>query len=307
MSPSRPLLPSTRLKDCPSLLIQMPAYHTLRDRHGVPQRICTEQSRVQDCPSRALNHGYLSRNDTHAHAGSCGVEEITRTTHDSHSPRQFIPYLYLFSPPTPGSTLTGSWTHTLRLLPASKARPAGSTDLVGDGVRGPQGLNLYLTTAAFKGDGELNLSSEHLLLARDFLALALPYYASAHPSSPVSITSSWSSASSPISSGGPFTPLSHLPLEGLTGMHVGPSASVQQNSQADPVRVLVLGPPRVILAIGLTYIAYASGCDVARVIRGVLEDDCEAEWCRRLLEDDGRMGMSDKEMKTLERVAMQEM
>jgi hypothetical protein len=72
------------------------------------------------------------------------------------------------------------------------------------------------------------------------------------------------------------------------------------------VRVLILGPPRAVLAIALMYVAYASGCTVAHVMRGVLEDDEDLEWCR-LLGKDGDMGLSYKEMRMLETVAIQEM
>ncbi|KAJ7720002.1 hypothetical protein DFH07DRAFT_859019 [Mycena maculata] len=276
----------------------MPAYQILLDRRNVPKRVCTDWSKLPSTRSDHKGNSFPTSNED-------GIEEVPRTPLDARGPRQFIPYLYLFSPPTPGSTLAGNWTHTLRLLPSSRTRPAGTTDLVSSRTGGSRGLDLYISGAAFQDAGALHLSAEHLLLARDFLALALPYYASAHPTayfpSPFAAYHS-SSSSSPLSSSETLTPISHCALEGM-GPMVPPAV---QQSRADPVRVLILGPPRVVLAIGLTYIAYASGCGVAHAMRGVLEGDGDAEWCR-LLGDDGEMGLDAKDMKMLERVAVQEM
>ncbi|KAJ7237546.1 hypothetical protein B0H12DRAFT_1138710 [Mycena haematopus] len=229
----------------------------------------------------------------------------SRTSHNPHAPRQFVPYLYIHSPPLPGAPPPpGNWTHTLRLLPQTKTRPPGSTDIVGNDFSGPRGLDLHLPVAAFKQFRSLHLSEDQLLVARDFLALALPYYASAHPpESPRHFSGSngWP-ASSPWSA--PYTPITHAPLEGLAGM----TPQVPPNSQADPVRVLVLGPSRLVLAIGLLYLAYASGCSVKQVMRGVIEDDTDrdSKW-RRLIAEDGRLGLSREDMKMLERVALNDM
>jgi hypothetical protein len=77
-------------------------------------------------------------------------------------------------------------------------------------------------------------------------------------------------------------------------------------TQADPVRVLVLGPPRLVLAIGLVYLAYASGCGVRQVMRGVLEGDGDGEWCG-LIGLDGQMGLGHEDMKMLEQVAVNDL
>jgi hypothetical protein len=233
-----------------------------------------------------------------------GIQEVPRTPRDEAGPRQFIPYLYLFSPPQgTGAVPSGPWTHTLRLLPPSKTRPAGSTGLTGGGA-GARGLDLHLPTAGFKpGQRDLYLCEDHLLLARDFLALALPYYASAHPSAcSVSPFDARWPTSGAWASPGTAAPISHAPLEGM-GYALPPVLPV---TQADPVRVLVVGPPRAVLAIGLTYLAYASGCGVTQVMRGVLEGDGDAEWCQ-LLGEDGEMGLGRKDMQMLERVAMKEL
>ncbi|KAJ7146865.1 hypothetical protein C8R44DRAFT_758370 [Mycena epipterygia] len=291
----------------------MTSYQPLRDRCNVPARVVTERSKLAMTRSD-LEEGTVAymrsptprvrrRIPLSAISASHGIEEVPRVPQDAHGPRQFIPYLYLFSPRAPGAIPAGHWTHTLRLLPPSKTQPAGSTALVGStSGSGPRGLDLHIPAAGFKSGHALHLSREHLLLARDFLALALPYYASAHPAEdsadPFSCTwptsGSWSSAT--------VTPITHEPLQGLPGAVPPPP----QLSQADPVRVLVLGPPRTVLAIGLTYLAYASGCGVAQVMRGVLEGDGDAEWCR-LLGENGEMGLGEKDMKMLERVAMNEM
>ncbi|KAJ7648110.1 hypothetical protein FB45DRAFT_895267 [Roridomyces roridus] len=258
------------------------------------------------------------------------------------SPSEFIPYLY-FSPtpnPRPSATLpAGAWTHTLRLLPCTKSRPAGCSDLsTGDVHR--RGLDLYLPSAAFKGSstGDLaSLTRNQLLIARDFLALALPYYASAHPSEHFSIgwPSQDSSASSSSSSGSsssrssllssrsssssfsPMTPESFSSFGmGLGGLCTGMAA--QQTTglpapatlQADAVRVILQGPARLLLAIGVTYIAYASGCEVKQVVRGVLEEG--SEW-GALLAEEGNLGGKGgeggfgfgREMAMLEEAAIQ--
>ncbi|KAJ7093847.1 hypothetical protein B0H15DRAFT_798924 [Mycena belliarum] len=210
------------------------------------------------------------------------------TVHEANTsgPRQFIPYLYICPPRSPDAIPAGPWTHILRLFPPSKTRPAGASGL------SAHALDLHLPSAAFTNTRALHLSEEHLLLARDFLALALPYYASAHPVEP----------SSPFArSGRAYTPITHAPLQGMMRM-----PQPLHSSRADPVRVLVIGPPRAALAIALTYLAYASGCTVAEVMHGVRDGDADAEW-RRMLGKDGQMGLGRADMGTLERVAIQEM
>ncbi|KAF8142705.1 hypothetical protein K438DRAFT_1877561 [Mycena galopus ATCC 62051] len=253
-----------------------------------------------------------STDNTSLHTRSSAAPR-SRIPHDSHAPRQFIPYLYLFSHPLPGAPLPpGTWTHTLRLLPATKSRPAGSTDIVGTG--GVRGLDLYLPPAVFKAHSRplplhQSTNQQQLLLARDFLALALPYYASAHPpETPLDSSGGcgWPSSSSA------YAPITHAPLQGglgFGGMMSGMmTPQVPRNSQADPVRVLVLGPPRLVLAIGLLYLAYASGCTMKQVMRGVLEGDADrdAEW-RKMIAEDGQLGLGKEDMKMLERLAVEDL
>ncbi|KAJ6592857.1 hypothetical protein B0H19DRAFT_1245670 [Mycena capillaripes] len=250
----------------------MPVHQPLRERCNVPMRVCTD---------RKSSH---TKDNTLSHPRS--EKSVPRP----HGTRQFVPYLYLFSPPVAGAPPPpGNWTHTLRLLPPSKTRPTGRNDLAG-----PHTLNLHIPTAAFRGGARgLHLSTQHLLLARDFLALALPYYASAHPSAYSPPHGCRWPASSLYSPDSDATPITNAPLEGLSGM-------------ADPVRVLVLGPARLVLAVSLVYVAYAGGCSVAQVMRGVLEGDGDAEWCR-LIGERGDMGLTREEMRMLEQVAMNDM
>ncbi|KAJ7758662.1 hypothetical protein B0H16DRAFT_1535238 [Mycena metata] len=283
----------------------------LRERCAVPTQVCTDRRKLD-------KYSVQKRGDTVKRRLSVvGIEEVPRTPRDPHGPRQFLPYLYLFSPPVPGAPPPpGNWTHTLRLLPPSKTRAVGCTDLVAS----PRaGLDLRVPPAAFKSDeAGLHITTGHLTLARDFLALALPYYASAHPgaispglagcgwptstSTFTSISASDSGRWSGTATAVDWTPITHTPLEGLGNM----MPQVSPLSQADPVRVLVLGPPRLVLAITLVYIAYASGCSVAEVTRGVLEGDADPEWCA-LIGADGDLGLGQKGMKVLERVALNDM
>ncbi|KAF7362613.1 hypothetical protein MVEN_00610100 [Mycena venus] len=282
----------------------------LRDRCNVPTPVRTGRKRA-NASSHACSYVAPSLNDRcRGDLPTSLIEEVPRTPHDPHGPRQFVPYLYLFSPPLAGAPPPpGNWTHTLRLLPPSKSRPKGSNDLVISGTGDPRGLNLHLPTAAFKKTHThaLHIATRQLLLARDFLALALPYYASAHPPETPLHSLGGCGAGSPASSpwsdtDSDCTPITHTPLEGLAGM----MPRVPPRSQADPVRVLVLGPPRLVLAIALLYLVYASGCSIAQVMRGVLEGDGDTEWCR-LIAEDGRMGLSEEDMELLERVAMKDM
>ncbi|KAJ7621851.1 hypothetical protein B0H17DRAFT_1112646 [Mycena rosella] len=275
----------------------MPSFLALRDRCNVPNRIWDHRSKLAMTRSNrdddASSYAYCapapkSRSKRSPPPLALAVAQATCTP----NPRQFIPYLFL-CPPRGTSVLPGGpWTHTLRLLPPSKTRPAGAS------ILSARALDLHLPSAAFADERALHLSEAHLLLARDFLALALPYYASAHPDACFEFGSPWIS-SWPSSSASP-TPITHEPLQGLTGApHVLPP------SQADPVRVLVIGPPRAALVISLTYLACASGCSVAQAMSGVREGDADAEWCR-LLGKDGQMGLGRTEMTMLERVAMKE-
>ncbi|KAJ7026863.1 hypothetical protein C8F04DRAFT_1123946 [Mycena alexandri] len=296
----------------------MPSRQPLRERCAVPTQVCTDRRKLD-------NYSVQKRGDTTVKShvkrrlSMFGIDEVPRTPRDPHGPRQFLPYLYLFSPPAPGAPPPpGNWTHTIRLLPPSKTRAVGCTDL----VTSPRaGLDLRIPPAALKSDeAGLHITTGHLTLARDFLALALPYYASAHPGAispglagcgwPTSTSTSTSTSTYTSTSGQwsgtatavDWTPIGHTPLEGLGNM----MPQVSPLSQADPVRVLVLGPPRLVLAITLVYIAFASGRSVAEVTRSVLEGDVDPEWCS-LIGDDGDLGLGQKGMKVLERAALNDM
>ncbi|KAJ6626741.1 hypothetical protein B0H10DRAFT_2211018 [Mycena sp. CBHHK59/15] len=291
----------------------MPSGQPLRDRCNVPMPVCTDvklnskRSRLQ-AKTISSCAGNTPLRSTHSCCRiplpplpSCyGIEEVPRTPHDEHGPRRFVPYLYFFTPPTPSAVPAGHWTHMIRFLPHSKLHPAGTAELIEPAAGGgPQALHLYVAPENSAQRRKVPLSAQHLLLARDFLGLALPYYTCArpYPFSPLpSPTSSFLSLE-------PETPLSHFALEPLAAQLPPPQP---MGSQADPVRVLILGSPRAMLAIGLTYIAYASGRAVAHVMRSVLENDGGSEWCG-LLGEDGEMGLGHEGMQVLERVAMKDM
>ncbi|KAJ6556589.1 hypothetical protein DFH09DRAFT_1491183 [Mycena vulgaris] len=251
----------------------MSSRQSQRDNCTAPTRSRTDRSKLA-----------MTRSD---------LEDAPSYTSSTTTPRQLVPYLYLFSPRDGDATPTpGPWTHTLRLLPPSKTRPAGSAQSQSHTHAGHR-LDLYLPGAAFTRAGarELHVSETHLLLARDFLGLALPYQPGA--------ASAGHCAPSPfLGDGSPlFTAGSYAPPHGLAPLlSVPPSMLPHSQSQfADPVRVLVVGPPRAALAIGLTYLAYAAGCAVAQVLDSVVEGG-EIE-----------MALGRVDMAMLERVAMTEM
>ncbi|KAJ6592847.1 hypothetical protein B0H19DRAFT_1055520 [Mycena capillaripes] len=194
-----------------------------------------------------------------------------------NAPRQFIPYLYLSSPPSTTTLPAGSWTHVIRILSASEDHPAGSTSITEATPGSTQILNLYARPIPASSTA-LPLPRRHILVARDFLALALPYYSCAHPAS----------TDSPDS-----------PLDGFL---LSPPAP--QRCRTDAVRVLLMGPPRALLAIALTYIAYASECTVAHVMRCVVDEAEDTKSCE-LLGPDAQMGLGALEMQVLEKLAKQ--
>ncbi|KAJ6493168.1 hypothetical protein C8R45DRAFT_1095682 [Mycena sanguinolenta] len=210
------------------------------------------------------------------------------------APRQFIPYLYLSSTASSASPAEstqlprGNWTHAIRILPESEEHPAGSTSINTNSASAtaasssPQILDLY-TLAVQPSGRALPLTKRHILVARDFLALALPYYASAHPTDDDS-ESDADSEPFLLSSSSSF----------------GPPPT--QRCRADPVRVLLMGPPRAILVVALTYIAYASECSVAHVMRCVVEEREDEESCE-LLGKDARMGLRNSQLEVLEQLA----
>ncbi|KAJ7203807.1 hypothetical protein GGX14DRAFT_461235 [Mycena pura] len=99
-------------------------------------------------------------------------------------PRQFIPYVFLFSPSSPHQAIPpGGWTHILRILPASAKNPSGTMQVVKPAAGTAQTVRLY--TPAQRADNVLPLSTCRILAARDFLALALPYQAAMDAEPPV--------------------------------------------------------------------------------------------------------------------------
>ncbi|KAJ7093853.1 hypothetical protein B0H15DRAFT_947190 [Mycena belliarum] len=201
----------------------------------------------------------------------------------SAGPRQFIPYLDMFSPPSPSAhTLPpGRWTHAIRVLPASEVHPTGTTHVTdAPSSQGTYTLDLYTGPRA---RGVLPLTRRQLLVARDFLALALPYYGAANPPA--------SPASSDSSLGADFDDLAPPP---------------PQACRADVVRVLLLGPARALLAMAVAYIAHASGCTAGHVMRCIVDEAEDPEWCA-VLGPDARMGLRDKALHALEIVATKEL
>ncbi|KAJ6516576.1 hypothetical protein C8R47DRAFT_1087750 [Mycena vitilis] len=194
------------------------------------------------------------------------------------APRQFIPYVYLSSPSSPTTLPAGDWTHAIRVLPASKEHRAGSTSLTEATAGSTQILNLYMPANGSKNSTGLPLPRRHILVARDFLALALPYYSSAHPAEDFT---------------GPDSPLA------LDPCLFPPPA---QRCRTDAVRVLLVGPPRALLAIAVTYIAYASECPVAHVMHCVVDEAEDTESCE-VLGEDAKMGLGAQDMQILEDLA----
>ncbi|KAK7057886.1 hypothetical protein R3P38DRAFT_3342057 [Favolaschia claudopus] len=204
--------------------------------------------------------------------------------------RQFIPYLHLASndassSANPCTLPPGDWTHVVRILPATANQRAGSITIAAS-TSSTQILDLYVPGPVSHSqpteiDTALPLRKRHILVARDFLALALPYYASAHPTLEYS-----SDSDASISGDADFT----LPQP------------KEQPCRTDAVRVLLVGPPRATLAIALTYIAYASECSVAHVMRCVVEEGEDLEACE-VLGKEARMGLGEREMQVLEGLA----
>ncbi|KAJ7637187.1 hypothetical protein FB45DRAFT_908507 [Roridomyces roridus] len=191
--------------------------------------------------------------------------------------REFIPYLHLHSSSTlpadasvlPALPHTESWTHAVRILPASPEHPPNSqrvTQATSSRGRQLQILDLYVPAPA-QNATVVPLCGRHILVARDFLALALPYY---HPRA------------------------NQLDLD------------PQPAARTDPVRVILSGPPRVVLTIALAYIAYAAGSSVAHVMRCVVDEAEDAEACA-LLGPDGTMGLAERELSILERLVKREL
>ncbi|KAJ7358311.1 hypothetical protein DFH08DRAFT_1043233 [Mycena albidolilacea] len=227
------------------------------------------------------------------HLPSLSPYVLVDTFTDEAESRQFIPYLYLASVSSPCLSLSqkklprGSWTHAIRVLPASAAHPAGSTRITAPGTAGAQILDLYtLPGPPHSKAPALPLHRRHILVARDFLALALPYYSCGHP-----------------------PPASDLELDVADSQLDGWDLDAPppgQRCRTDAVRVLLLGPPRAILAVAFTYIAYAAECCVAEVMRCVVDEGEDQEACA-VLGEDARMGLGKGEMRVLDRLAKKEM
>ncbi|KAJ7621848.1 hypothetical protein B0H17DRAFT_1340567 [Mycena rosella] len=270
----------------------MPFRQPLRDRCNVFLRVCTD--RLPASTKSKLRANLMSS------AGNTPLFSPTRPTpltssppplpvstpfsldeyfaETEEGPRQFIPYLYLSSPPSPGALPAGRWTHAIRILPASEGHFAGSTGVTENGST--HILDLYVSPLPSRASGSgLPLSKRHLLVARDFLALALPYYACAHPAED-----------------------DDEALYSPDPLGVPPPTQCR----TDAVRVLLMGPPRAVLAMATAYIAYASGSTVAHVMCCVVEDAEDPESCA-VLGADARMGLGDAELRALESLVKKEM
>ncbi|KAF8142703.1 hypothetical protein K438DRAFT_1994704 [Mycena galopus ATCC 62051] len=282
-----------------------PVRQPLRDRCNVYLRVCTDNvptsmksklpanlvsSAGNTPPATSIAEDRLSRmkSPPPLPTGIRSPYVIVDTPSDEIRPRQFIPYLYLSSesPPSPSAALPqGNWTHAIRILPASKDHPAGSTSITGT-AGSPQVLELYVPAVA-PNSRSLPLHKRHILVARDFLALALPYYASAHPVDDSPDSEFLESDSEPFL------------LSSASSQRAPPPT---QRCRTDAVRVLLMGPARAILAVAFTYIAYASECTVAHVMRCVVEEGEDQESCE-LLGADAQMGLRAREMQVLELLA----
>ncbi|CAK5266698.1 unnamed protein product [Mycena citricolor] len=212
----------------------------------------------------------------------------SESTSSGPSARQFIPHLHTlcaFDQPhafaTDSAALpAGNWTHAVRILRASKAHLPGSLRISDLGPA--QVLDLFerpRNIDARARDGGLPLRREHLLLARDFLALALPYY---------STTVSLSDDGDDVDLGDAY-PFEQL---GLPPVY---------ESRTDPVRVLLAGPVRAVLAIALVYTAYASGRKLRYVMDCVGDEGDDADVCA-VLGPDSRMGLTDQALDELQAI-----
>ncbi|KAJ7073070.1 hypothetical protein C8F01DRAFT_1106107 [Mycena amicta] len=284
----------------------MPVYQPLRERY------------IASAASASPDLHY-------AQSKGLDIQEVPRT--NPNAPRELIPYLYLApcpSAPTTPSTLLPApvdrpWTHVVRLLPSTKAHPVGSAELIPPSRAGPNILDIRVPAEAFvctdmktKATRKQEttrmrkplheyLPAQSLLVARDFLALALPYYASAHPLPSPSFASA-ACGGWPMSSTGGWTPTTSDSDSDSSSS--SSSSTISSPIQADPVAVLLVGPPQLTLALALVYIAYASGRAVRDVVRGILESESEAaeEWVvQGMIAGDG---LSDAEMRLLEEAAM---
>ncbi|KAF8069979.1 hypothetical protein FPV67DRAFT_995435 [Lyophyllum atratum] len=121
----------------------------------------------------------------------------TPTTEGLHQLHRLVPYIYVgfydaeHLPPSIVSDDGALFTHIVKITHASKTQKPGHCDLQVDIERGLCCLKLVVPGPCPESKAKENtaegqsrkmvLTEEQLLLARDFLALALPYYAEAHP------------------------------------------------------------------------------------------------------------------------------
>ncbi|KAJ7073042.1 hypothetical protein C8F01DRAFT_268507 [Mycena amicta] len=246
-----------------------------------------------------LRERYIAPDLHYAQSKGLDIQEVPRT--NPNAPKELIPYLYLAST-TPSTLLPTAvdrpWTHVVRLLPSTKAHPVGSAELIPPSKAGPHILDIRVPAEAFVCAVGMKTRTrrkqetretekrkplheyppaQSLLVARDFLALALPYYASAHPlPSPSFASASAACGGWPMSSTGGWTPTTS-DSDSDSGSSSS-SSTISSPIQADPVAVLLLGPPQLTLALALVYIAYASGQAVRVVVRGILESEATEEW-----------------------------
>ncbi|KAJ6556596.1 hypothetical protein DFH09DRAFT_1084682 [Mycena vulgaris] len=280
----------------------MPFRQPLRDRCNILLRVCTDRlpsstkSKLRANLTSSAGNTPLLVSPTRPRCRVASPPPLPTATilafddipdpEDENGPREFIPFLHLFSPPSPGTIPAGTWTHAIRVLPASEEHPAGYTRVSDAASSGcGQLVDLYIAAVTSASSSALPLPRRHLLVARDFLSLALPYYACAHPED---------------FSASPSSDSSYAPLDTL-----GPPPP-SQACRTDAVRVLLIGPPRAVLAMAVMYIAYASGCSVVHVMSCVVDEAEDAESCA-VLGPDARMGLGDKELRIFERVVKKEM
>ncbi|KAJ7073062.1 hypothetical protein C8F01DRAFT_268637, partial [Mycena amicta] len=252
-----------------SSYLMPPSQQPLRERCNVGLRVNTDRKRMRSRKTQLPTTVALF-------SAVPQSEKIPLALAGNSTARQFIPHLFIHSQSAPPMTLPlGDWTHILRVLPASLHHPAGSLDIprsnLGRKSGDPQIITLYIIPD--HENAALPLGRRHLMAARDFLALALPYQAAARASA--------------------------VDAE----LHQGPDDEdlppFEPHISADPVRVLLTGPSRVLLIIALTYIAFAARCTVKHVMQAVVDEDEDAEACE-LLGPDATMGLGKSDMQWLE-------
>nr|GAT43079.1 predicted protein [Mycena chlorophos] len=121
------------------------------------------------------------------------------------------------------------------------------------------------------------------MAARDFLALALPYQAAARANADADAAYDMDEDD-----------LTCLNFPGLSD-----PPSPNPDVAIDPARVLLIGPPRILLVLAVTYLGFAARCSVRKVMQAIVEEQDDAEACA-LLGPNATMGLRKREIDALE-------